>query len=490
VVTLDLDKQAIGMAIAAPYLLIAALTLRDRTRAKELIFAPFYSALLICASGNYLGDAVALYTAVFLIGVVALYRVNKITLSYGLFAGMLVALGAQTILTETTKTSLAIISAMTIVALAVYTLRAITRDNSNLRNFLSLSLAALLILPMIVVLTEEPYPYWLWPLAAAAFYDAIYRIGKTSVKPMAIAWIALTIIGAVWLTHIFGPDTDIFGPSKRFGERLPALATIISAVALYVVGFTIQNRFVCNLARMLLLASGYICLMIAKQAAGSFVEGHGATSQAEFAVLLTWHDFGLVTAFLLALLTALAVAASLSDPPPRAVTSWWRGIVKPRHAVVLRTLYRASVASLESAPILGGLFKILRNGLTKLRYLKTGGGPINFGDSTIPIVLVLFALAEIALILAGLPMVDAKGEHIWRWLAETTAWTSCAVFSYAVGLARRQTLFTFIGVGFALVPFVRFVEKSITLNIGIIVLTAGLTLVVCSLLRRYLAPRF
>ncbi len=85
-----------------------------------------------------------------------------------------------------------------------------------------------------------------------------------------------------------------------------------------------------------------------------------------------------------------------------------------------------------------------------------------------------------------------KGEFIytWGWLAETEAWTSCAVFSYIVGLTRRQTLFTFIGVGFALVPFVRFVEKSVTLNIGIITLTAGLTLVVCSLRRRYLAPRF
>jgi hypothetical protein len=92
-----------------------------------------------------------------------------------------------------------------------------------------------------------------------------------------------------------------------------------------------------------------------------------------------------------------------------------------------------------------------------------------------------------SLINAVLHWYDASTD--WTWLAETAAWTWCAVISYVTGLIRRQTLFTFIGVAFALVPAIHFVRVPVSKEIGVIILTVSLTLVFCSMLRRYVNPK-
>jgi hypothetical protein len=484
---------AFGFAIAEAiivntiaYAILAHAIIRNPACARELAFTPIYTALFLIISGAHRADAAVIYIPAFVIGIGTLIALRRIVLSYGLFCGMALVLLPKILQPASSFTLLASISAVNILALGLYTAVAVQKTNSNFRNMLCQFVAVATILTTVAILTVEPRPYWMWPAGATLFFLIVFGLSKRKVPPTTFAWIVISIIGAIWLTKTLG-----FG--REWDNRLRILITIGLPISVYFVGWDEPNRFVCNLGRILILIGGAVSLNFANQQQAFFSNYKRPPKASIVDTLLdviAWHEYALAVAFTLSLLAAILMTISYPDPELRHPTPWWRGLVKPRQAVVLRALYRTGVGWIENIPVIGGILKLMQNSTKGLRYLKTTEAPLGLTDGAIIGVLVLFGLAIVQLAstaLIQLDMANGKADTIAGklWIAETTAWTFCAVFSYCIGLYQRQTLFLFSAVAFALVPFVRLFADTSTLQTGTVVLAVSLTLILCKLLRRY-----
>jgi uncharacterized membrane protein len=165
--------------------------------------------------------------------------------------------------------------------------------------------------------------------------------------------------------------------------------------------------------------------------------------------------------------------------------------VRPRHAVLIRSGYRVAAKWFDGVPLVGPAFKAVRAIGGALRYLKSGAEPFQFADLAVLAAVLLFGLAtmrNVAAVLAGLRILrDDNDEAIVTWTPPVAAWTLCAIALYAYGVRRAQSLFVFAGAAFAFVPIVTYFAMARPVHpwqAGIIGLTAGLTLVLCSAIRR------
>jgi hypothetical protein len=127
-----------------------------------------------------------------------------------------------------------------------------------------------------------------------------------------------------------------------------------------------------------------------------------------------------------------------------------------------------------------------------LRYLKTGAEPLGFADLATLASTILLGFSVICLcdgFLAAIPL-PSQSQN-WAWVSHTIAWTGCALLVYLFGLGIGQSLFLFAGGGFTIFPIVEYLVTVRPIEgkqLGAIVLTGGLALVLCGTMRRALKP--
>ena len=177
-----------GLSVALVYALVALLAIFRKIDPEEFLFAPLYSAIMINVSGMRAYE-VPLYLSVFCLGLLALIQLGRMQISFGLFAGMLVVLCSEINKRTSGEGGLVVICILSVSALLIYVVRAVQVVNSDFRNFLSQGLVALTILAVIVIFTDDPRPYWLWPIGIGLFFAFMYAVwGHAAGTPTSIAW--------------------------------------------------------------------------------------------------------------------------------------------------------------------------------------------------------------------------------------------------------------------------------------------------------------
>jgi hypothetical protein len=477
----DVSILPMAVAIAIPYVIISLCVAYNEMERQELVFAPVYSALLLLLSSAVQPDALLLFVPVAIAGVLALLKIRRMGSSYGLLAGTL-AVGAMQVAYPTLDiVTRGIISTANIVALQLFVNYAVGPSNSDIRNFLNQGLPALAILGTVLLLAGEPYPYWLWPVGLAAFFVCAYAIGGRGGLPTAIGWVCIAAIGAILLSRKgFSPESWEF--------RAGLIATLGLAQLLYLVARHLKNRFTCDLARVLLLVGALLCVNAVFKVDALWRNELSDVGRETF---LSWENHAFAATLSLVFLAALFAALSYSDPTQRTPISWWRGLIQPRHAVLLRTAIRGSAKAIENIPLLGGAWKALLAGGRWLRYLKSGGDRPRLADMSVLISGILLALAVVTLVDAALwpAYRSAQRTRFFTsiphavWQSHTLAWTICGILLYGYGLARRQALFVFAATAFALVPVIQHIKTTDIEARGIMLFTAGLTILCCALQR-------
>lgn len=473
-----------GMLIAAAYVLLAAFVLLRNMDARVLLFAPVYSAIFINLSSMQHYE-VPLYAIPLCIGLATLLGVRRMNASFGLFAGLLWILAAE-IASRTSGTAmLATISSVAMLGLLAYMVVAVAPSNSNFKNFAGQSLPALTIVAIITTFTDDRQYYWLWPIALSLFFVCVSLLRGQGGLPTAIGWCCIAIIMALWLTN---DQLRV----ESWATRSRMVATLLFAEGLYVIGVRLRNRFVSNLGMILLLIGGLVCLQFAVEVRQS-IDGESAALplNADIGTVLRWHTAAISASVGLSILAATLAGLSYLRIDPSVRIPWWRGFVRPRHAVLIRSGYRVAAKWFDGVPLVGPAFKAVRAIGGAMRYLKTGAEPFQFTDIAVLAAVTILGLSTMrnaASVLAGLRLEqDGNDESIVMWLPLIVAWTLCAIVLYAYGLRRMQSLFVFAGAAFAFVPIVTYFSVAHPVQLwqaGIIGLAAGLTLVLCSAMRR------
>jgi len=476
-----------GIIVVAAYALVAMLAIFRKIDPGELLFAPLYSAILMQVS-SMRAYQIPLYLAVFVVGILALIQLGRIRASFGLLAGMLLILGSEVNGRTSGEGGLVVICIVSIFALLIYMIRAVETVNSDFRNFLSQGLAALTSLAIMAIFTQDPRPYWFWPIGLCVFFAWVHVLRGWDGLATAIAWTCIASVAAIWLC------SGEFGIAS-WDTRGRLLVTLAIAEGLYVVGRVLRSRFVCDLARLLLLAGGVLCFVFASQVGAelaTYLKTSGSIPFGHIRKILAWNSGAIGVALAFALLAALCVGYSYKSGSALRGISWWRGLIKPRHAVLVRAGFRVSVKWFATLPILGAGLKALQTGAGSLRYLKTGAEPLGLPDLAALASTILLGFSIVCLcdgILAGSPP-PPQSEN-WAWVSHTIAWTGCALLVYLFGLGIGQSLFIFAGGGFALLPIVEYVATIRPIRdqqLGVIALTSGLALVLCGTFRRGLRP--
>jgi hypothetical protein len=485
-----------GIVVIVAYALVGLLATLRKSDPEEFLFAPVYSAIMMQVSGvrEY---QVVLYLIVFGLGIITLMRLGRIQMSFGLFAGMLVILWSEVDKRTSGQWGLVVICVLSICALLAYVFRAVEAVNSDFRNFLSQGLVALTTLAIICIFMDDSRPFWLWPIGLGFLFAFVHVLrGRAAGIPTSVAWTCIAITGAIWLCA-----TEA-GQIASLEFRICLVATLVTAEGLYVAGRALRNRFACNLALLLLLAGGALCLLFAGLINGELVrylKDRESTPFRDVIEILSWKGWAIVVAPALTSLATFFVALSYRSGSVTRPVSWWRGLVKPRHAVLVRTGFRVSVKWFTAVPIVGAALKAIEIGAGSLRYLKTGAEPFRFADLAVLASTVTLGFSVIYVCDPFLAAVNAMAyggqsspeAQSWGWLSHTIAWTGCALVVYLYGLSSRQTLFIFAGGGFALVPIVGYLATAKPVyaqQLGVIALTGGLALVLCSIVRKGVKP--
>ncbi|GAB9084693.1 hypothetical protein BDS110ZK23_37550 [Bradyrhizobium diazoefficiens] len=180
------------------------------------------------------------------------------------------------------------------------------------------------------------------------------------------------------------------------------------------------------------------------------------------------------------------------DPSPTNVLPWWTGLINPRYAVTIRACVRSAQKLAEKLPLLGEVLKTFSGGRDLFRFLKTGGTPLGFFDILAILAFVFFA-ATLVYCIDALFVWDLKVRAAsyatepkdFLWWSRIAAWTTTGILFYLFGVYRNQSLYVFAGVFFILAPAAKSLRFSThpILN-GQLLLTAGLALVFCSLIRQ------
>jgi len=480
-----------ALVLGGAYAVVALLVVVRRIDPKELLFAPFYSALMIYVS-HFSPDGLLLFSPLFGISIIALTWSGNMTVSPGLFVGFILILSYEIDHHDLNEFVLAGICALGLVSLLVYIVRTVEVLNSNLRNFLSQGLASLTILVILTIFENELKSPWIWPATLGFFFGGVHLFRGREGLATSISWFCIAVTAAIWRQ-----SGDSLPWSGSWDTRVRLVATLAVAEGLFIAGEALRNRFAGNVARLLFLGVGGLCFALTNAVNSdllAYLKNYRSGSSPELAEMLRWNSGALAVACALVLLSALGAALSYESTFAIRPVPWWRGLVKPRHAVLARTGFRILVKWLASVPILGALLKVLQAGPGALRYLKTGAEPFRFADLTVLVSTVTLGLSLTNLSDATLVMMHAVRFGVnspphppdLAWISHSIAWTSCAVLLYGYGLLRHQSLFLLTGAILMFVPIVWYVGTTHSVRaqeLGILALIAGITMVFCRMIR-------
>jgi len=435
---------------------------------RGLGFFPVYAAILLVLTQES-WQALVLFLPLFAIRLAFAFRAGAGASSLGSFVGLIIVLGPIVDHNQEGTGSLLAASGITVVGLIIYLART-GGVASDLRNFVNQGVAALVLLMLIWLFgaDEEALSLWLWSMALTALLSLAFLANRRSGLATGLAWICMSLVLPVWAATGNSESTLAFG--LRLG------ATLLLAKIVDVAARKLQSPFAANIGLSMMLLAVAIAAI------------HAHPSWFDSAARASGPVEGF--AFLLASLGGVVVnyaPVSVQTPTP-----WWRGFVRPRHALFVRSAYRASVQWTTDVPWIGSVFKLTAKLFGMLRYLKSGGSTLRWADLVVIIALVIVAFAALELVrpmlaTVAFPVAGKEKMGTAAWLGEPIVASLCMILLYVLGLLLRQSLFFFVGIIFTFWPIVYYLwvngRESDFGRVGVLAMILGIVILFCSLMR-------
>jgi len=177
-------------------------------------------------------------------------------------------------------------------------------------------------------------------------------------------------------------------------------------------------------------------------------------SRAELDLFQTTSNFLL---FATAIIIAMLIA---SYSRPTSQLAWWRGLIKPRHVVVIRSIYRTISDKIRTAPIIGWFFNAFLATLTSIRFIKGNNEKVSVYDFLLVILHVIAAIGTTKfsniLLLGGLSINDIDTSLAWSEMVSfVLSWSLWGLLLSIRGYLQSSLFFSFLGFVFLCVPIIR-----------------------------------
>lgn len=495
VLTLPFGPTAKVAIVGAGFLLFSWLVYRGRMAPDRLVFPFIYLALFLVTLmkvsteeillGFAMPSAAALYV---------MWRRSGFRNAYGPIVGLIIVLAGRLYTNPTPTMVDLVVVALFLIALVWYQTKTGSATVSNLRSFLSQALAVIgswiaveLLLPV-----EEKAQLWTWVVLVAAYSGAmIYRFGREALA-IRLVWLAVPFWVALW----YGVPFELGEPRLWLSFAL----TLGTIVLLSWATAGLRNGFACNVVRLVAIATGMVLVNLVSSLRGVVV---GAACEAPLdgcavARKLTTDFSGSVAIAAAFIVATFFVATFTARPIPFAsAVPWWRGLIRPRHVVIIRTAYRRAESYLDRVPVIGNMLVLTKGGLASLRYLSGDARALKFAEMTLITSAVIGVLATIPLlesILTVAAHTSAEVADLFKQLkakpaaiAILLAWLTWGAAMHLWAFATGRLLLFFLGVGFVLLPPLRFFAFDKFPDVqffSLIILSSGLLLLLFGLMRR------
>lgn len=299
-----------------------------------------------------------------------------------------------------------------------------------------------------------------WLAAVIAYAVLMHFVRKGQGNPTRVSWVAIVATFAVWMNF----DTSYLVFHELW---LPTILT--AAIVLVLVGFSeaIGNSFVrlvaavmtAGLCFYLLLAvedfSGRVLYEVEKFAPAGRSDLENLESGSDLVIddVFALHQLSLQ--FLFAVGFGVAVSVSQSRSFEKGLP-WWRGLIRDRHVVYLRRLYRLSVNAVKSIPIVGNILSVAQTVLKSLKYIKGDGSKLDAGDLLFGVANVLLVLSIIAsmkavFIMDGLAA-DGGISEKFSFFVTIASWAIWGSVIYLWGRLTGSLYYVLLGVVFIVCP--------------------------------------
>lgn len=375
-----------------------------------------------------------------------------------------------------------------VVAFMVYEAKATTPHQSALRHFLAQGLAAAVLL-IAVFLIDPPGALGayltLWTGFLLVYHLAVGGF-LTRVSPgTRAAWIGLALTLALWTSA----DLDQL-PTGEFGAILAG--NLVSLVVLVLLMRGLASAFGVAFCRVLgfgTMAAVFFQIWTIDDFVSQSDDGFTTLRETQF---FAHHGVALL-AMAAAIIATYLVSSFLARPVElKPGYPLWQGLIRPRHAVLIRRFVRAVVTQVRLTPILSNLVLGFTTIIGSWSYFKGSRERFTLADLMVLSLHVFAAMATYYLIKPAFLLLGAETPLLAIGLAPDgvafmAAWSLWSVVIYLRGLITDVLLLRFLGTIFALVPALRYGFMGALpegLELACLLIASGLPLLLFGLLRR------
>jgi hypothetical protein len=421
----------------------------------------------------------------------------------GLLAGIAIVLFGEIDREDGPSAQIYLVLAVIVGAIIVYEVWARHGRQSDQRFFLVQGLVVV-ILGVSAFLVEprdgEVGMSLRWLAAVVAYAVLMYFVRKGQGNPTRVCWVAIVAVFAVWMN--FDPSDQVFHELW-----LPVLLTAAIVLGLVEFSGAIGNSFVRLVAAVMTAGLCFYLLLAVEDFSDRVLyevrqfapEGRSGLETLESGPDLVidneyaLHQLSLLFLSAVGFLVAVFVSQgrSFEDGLP-----WWRGLIRDRHIVYLRRLYRLSVNAVKSIPIIGNILSVAQTVLTSLKYIKGDGSKLDAGDLLFGVANVLLVLSIIASMKAifiadGL---TAEGEisDKFNFVVTVASWAVWGSVIYLWGRLIGSLYYVLLGVAFIVCPIAFKDIRTLILDnesmAAIWVLACGVPLLFLSVFRTQTEP--
>lgn len=481
-----------AVLIALLYGVLALLVYRKVCSAIEIVFPSIYVALFeVTFWSEDFHLALLLFVACFAMGGATLARLKKMQYAIGLLIGAAILLVSKIQADVSDEWAIGTVAVLFAAAGGIYELLVGGRQFSNLRHFLSQGVVALLFLVVIALVMSDSDEslVWIWVVAVAIYSGIMVSLRPNEGVSTRAGWIAITILIGILMDY----ESSAQGGGSTWGPMIACLGLV---VGLAYSAKHLGSAFVHNLSQMLLVLLGLLIYVHIRDIEDAVLPSSPADVAGNDPAALSASArenrpaiVGAAVLVVLAYITGYIMTRAYTYPKAIA---WWRGLIRPRHAVIVRKLFRAATEQVQGIPFVGGFLTAILVAIRSLRYLKGGSAPISFGD-LVEIALNIFVALSATILLklwlvprfvAGDAVAAIENANRAGFIA---AWVSWGILLYLRGVWSNRAQLVFLGVGFVVVPPVKFmaVEQFPQAPfLAAIFMTSGLALCLFGLVRR------
>jgi len=428
-----------GLVLFAAVAIASLFSLAGRVPPLAMVLISIYAvaAYSVFAHPGSFSEMVVFTLPALAVPTIILWRLR----SYGHLIGILVAAILAFFLSvgprESNVTLLVLFAVIILAVLLIYEIATAKAEHSDLVRFATLG-AVVCAIVGIEFSAFDFAPAPTFGIAAAIF--CVYS---------AIAWLRGARTGycahASWV--IILTTTSLASTIHEQGVFLAA------AVLLFGVSLLLKNEFARMLSGLAATAGMWMAVNDLAARSRALVTALDPRQQYSSTIERLFSDFPAFYAWVIAPAIAGVIISQFKRPEPGL--AWWRGLVSPRRAVVVRQLLRFISKKLKDAPIVGGLYGLVETAVTYMKYAKSDGTNINKYD-----VLQLGAFAVIAVATAYflrpyfiLNLREASiQEHAAFLLSTIAGWVVCGIALAIWGNLKSSLLHSFAAFAFFCVP--------------------------------------